>query len=134
MLYVCVLNFPEYKMRMFPNVSPVKMGISLLNLHDTQNVCWIGWMILYVLHLNVKKNHATTTVVIYILVYIPDFIGHVLSDNSYQVRLLKNEVIKFKWFCIKHGLSHWKERHNIVYNTRHPKYRIRVMVTTAVFN
>jgi len=33
---------------------------------------------------------------LYILVYIPDFIGHVLTDNSYQVRLLKDEVAKFK--------------------------------------
>jgi len=33
---------------------------------------------------------------LYILVYIPDIIGHVLTDNSYQVRLLKDEVVKFK--------------------------------------
>jgi len=71
---------------------------------------------------------------LYILVYIPDFIGHVLTDNLYQVRLLKDEVVKFKWFCIKHGLLHWMERHNIIYNKRNLKYRNRVMVTTAVFN
>jgi len=33
---------------------------------------------------------------LYILVYIPDFIGHVLADNLYQFKLLKGEVVKFK--------------------------------------
>jgi hypothetical protein len=38
---------------------------------------------------------------LYLLVYIPDFIGHVLTDNSYQARLLKDEVVKIQMIPYK---------------------------------